>query len=381
MIQLFLCNSVYQVMVAIWMKHSMFMGEETDIIISNHMNGGEAIKERLEAEELYRNVYFAKSLEVSRYKKQFSSKEILTSAFRPQKLLQPYVESVGDYTDLYCANFDPFTQLLLTTLHRKNSGVKFHLFEDGLSTYCDFEKYYRSFENYYYNAEQDRKNPAKCILHKYIYRLHPLYGNVEDVNVFNPELMKWNPGCPVRALQKISNKDKEYCGLVKRVFGVEESTDHYDSRYIFFEESFFADGDTINDVELVEELASYVGKENIMVKIHPRNPVNRFAERGFKTNKDTSIPWEVLLLTGEDFDKKIYLTVASSAILNPIMIFGMKIRAYSLFPCLTVIPKRLQGNAWAFLKELFEHYPNMISICNDMSELIQIDNSGKEVLL
>ena len=127
----------------------------------------------------------------------------------------------------------------------------------------------------------------------------------------------------------------------------------------------------------MEELASYVGKENIMVKIHPRNPINRFAERGFKTNKDTSIPWEVLLLTGEDFDKKIYLTVASSAILNPIMVFGMKIRAYSLFPCLSVIPMRLQGSAWEFLKELFEHYPNMINICDNMSKLTEIDKLRK----
>ena len=367
-------------MVAIWMKHNMFMEAETDIIISNHMNGGEAVKKRLEAEKLYRNVYFAKSLDVSRYKRQFTSREIFASAFNPHKILQPYVECTADYTDLYCANFDPFTQLLLTTLYRTNSAVKFHLFEDGLSTYCDFEKYYKSFENYYFDTDLDRKNPARSILHKYIYRLHTVYGNVEDINVFNPELMKWNPDCPVRAIQKISNKDKEYCDMVKRVFGVGESTDCYDTRYIFFEESFFADGDPINDVELVEELASYVGKENIMIKIHPRNPVNRFAERGFKTNKDTSIPWEVLLLTEGDFEKKIYLTVASSAILNPVMIFGMKVRAYSLFPCLTVIPKRLQGNAWSFLKELFEHYPDMICLCDDMSTLKEIDHKRKEEL-
>ena len=77
-------------------------------------------------------------------------------------------------------------------------------------------------------------------------------------------------------MPKIDAGDAAFRSLVNRAFGYEISTDRYDRKYLFFEESFFADHYPINDPELVDRLAQRVGKENLMVKIHPRNPVNRF---------------------------------------------------------------------------------------------------------
>ena len=119
----------------------------------------------------------------------------------------------------------------------------------------------------------------------------------------------------------------------------------------------------------MKQLAQQVGKENIMVKIHPRNPENRFEKLGFKTNKDTSIPWEVILMNIDDVSNKVFITIASQAILNPIMIFGLTIKAYSLYPCLTEIPQTLQGESWNFLYQLFEKYSDQIMLCDDIRKL------------
>ena len=71
----------------------------------------------------------------------------------------------------------------------------------------------------------------------------------------------------------------------------------------------------------------------------------------------------------DDVTEKIFLTVASSAILNPIMIFGIRIKAYSLYYCLNIVPNRLQGESWEFLKELFLKYSDMISLCNNLNDV------------
>lgn len=366
--ELFLCNSVYQVMVAVWIKHCYLNGNYTDIIITDHMNDGEKISKKIKEIELFDNVFYAETLEEARYKVKRNRFELLMGDLFPVKQMQQYVKLKYVYTDLYMANFDGFSQMLFNVLSRKNSILKLHVFEDGLSTYCEMEKYYKYFEYHYYNPKDDY-NLFKRFLHKKIYRKKPLYGNVTRFLIFNPELMKWDPKCKVENLKKINSKDKKYCELVNHVFDYQNMEDNYNCKYIFFEESFYADEEIISDVELVEELAKRVGKENIMIKIHPRNPENRFAELGYKTNKNTSIPWEVILLNIGDVSDKVFFTIASSAILNPIMVFGVEIKAYSLYPCLKEIPQRLKGEAWDFLYGLFEKYSNMITLCEDIKEI------------
>lgn len=366
--QLFLCNSVYQVMVVLWMKHLYYREIDSDLIISDHMNGGEKIAERIQETEMFTNVTYAKTLKEARYKVKREGLKNICAKICPHSALKEYYTVSEEYTDVFVANFDGFTQLLYTALCRKNKNLKVHIFEDGLSTYCEIEKYYNYFEYYYYDPSEDGVL-WKRILHQHIYRLRPLYGNVNDIWVFNPELMKWNPNCSVYKIKKINQLDEEFKRLINFVFDYKKSVDCYDRKYIFFEESFFADGEEINDVELVQQLAEKVGKENIIVKIHPRNPVNRFVNLGYMTNINTSIPWEVVLMNMDDVTEKIFLTVASSAILNPIMIFGIRIKAYSLYYCLNIVPNRLQGESWEFLKELFFKYSDMISLCNNLNDV------------
>ena len=45
---LFLCNTVYQTMVALWLKHRVMPGQAADLIVTDHMNGSEQLRERIE---------------------------------------------------------------------------------------------------------------------------------------------------------------------------------------------------------------------------------------------------------------------------------------------------------------------------------------------
>lgn len=362
---LFLCNTVYQVMVALWIKHHYFKKTPSDLMITNHMNNSKQIAKRIEKVGCFNKVFYSETLDESRYRVDRSRFHRILGDIFPMIQLKKYSKCDDKYTDLYVANFDGFTQMLFNSLSHNNNKLKLHLYEDGISTYCLFEQYYNDMKDYYGNQD----NSIKEFIKDKIYRKRNTYGNLDEILVFNSKIMTWNPGCKITEIDKIDSLDDEYKGLVNEIFAYKDSTDVYDCKYIYFEESFFADGYKVNDVELVQKLAEQVGKENIMIKIHPRNPENRFEKLGFRTNKDVSIPWEVILLNIEDVTNKVFITIASQAILNPIMIFGLKIKAYSLYPCLTLIPETLRGKSWEFLYGLFNKYSDMITVCNDIKLL------------
>ena len=95
-----------------------------------------------------------------------------------------------------------------------------------------------------------------------------------------------------------------------------------DRPVLFFEESYPCDGVEIGDVALMDRVAELVGKENIFVKIHPRNRENRFEQAGYATNRDTAMPWELIVLNSS-FERTLFMTVGSSAATNPYTIFGI----------------------------------------------------------
>ena len=68
-------------------------------------------------------------------------------------------------------------------------------------------------------------------------------------------------------------------------------------------------------MEIVEKIASIVGRENLLIKLHPRDTTNRFIRLGYKTNKTFSVPWEALALTMKKMPL-MCITFSSGAALN-----------------------------------------------------------------
>ena len=81
------------------------------------------------------------------------------------------------------------------------------------------------------------------------------------------------------------------------------------------EEAFFDDKIPSNDLELVLRIAEIVGKDQMIIKLHPRNKVNRFQEYGFQTMQHTQVPWEITLMD-EDITDKILFTISSIALIT-----------------------------------------------------------------
>ena len=283
----------------------------------------------------------------------------------PKKYIQAFVPIKEKYDALYIANFDTFSQALYNALAHTNSHMRLYVFEEGLSTYSSFEKYYNDNREYYGHPE----GVLKRVLHALVYRTKTIYGNVRSFYVFNPELMKWKPQSDIFSMDKIPCENLDFKRKVNLLFGYSAKFNEYDTKYIFFEESFLAEGNEINDIDLVNKIAARVGKENIMIKIHPRNPINRFKKLGYKTNKCTYIPWEVVLMNMEDLSDKIFITVASACVLNPFLTFNREVRAYSLYYCIDQIPSILQNGLWEFVEEIYKQHQDKIKICCSIEEV------------
>lgn len=347
---LIVCNTVYQVFVATWLKISNMKNDYVDIIISDHMNGSDLIASNIKKIMLFNNVYHVSTKKLCNIGLNRSSRYV--SIVNATKILNRYVKIKEKYDTVFIANIDYFSKLLFHTLVNDffspnyNKDIKLFLFEDGTSTYSKlFEKYYRTAR-----LPLKRKFP--------FYKPRTILGNVSGIFVFDPTAFMWNPETAIEKIPKIDITNHRFKEAVNTIFDYQNMTDVYDTKYVFMEESFYAESEYMEDVELVEKISQKVGKENIMVKIHPRNHINRFEKLGYKTNRNTAIPWEVILLNNDFMDKVIF-SVASQSILTPVFLFGQNIKSYILYNCLNNQPKILTGDLWDCSRERFIKYDNI----------------------
>lgn len=363
---LFVCNTVYQVIIVAWLKYKVFKNDYADIVISDHSKGYKDIAKNIEKAGLFDNVFTVDSYEYSWYKTQYKSRyERLFYEFFKSYELKKYLKLKTEYDELFVSNLDGFAVLLFAVLGK--SGTQLHLFEDGTATYS------KLYERNYNNKKVPESRKLHLIYDTLGYK--PVYGNVKSLWVLNPEALLWEPEYEVKKIPSLEI-DANFKGIINTIFSYEAITDKYDRKYIFFEESFFADTGYTEDVRLVAKLADIVGKDNIMIKIHPRNPKNRFKELGYKTNENISVPWEVLLLN-VDFSDKILITIGSQTIVTPCILFGMHIRSFSLINCINEKPKVLDGPLFDVLMMLYDKYKDNITLCNSIEEIIDLETNNE----
>ena len=174
--------------------------------------------------------------------------------------------------------------------------------------------------------------------------------------------MTWN--CKkCKQIESISDNKAEITKTLNAIFNYNSIHDKYDEKVIFFEESYVADGIIVNDIELVECLAKIYGKENIIVKIHPRNPENRFKKLGYKTNVDTNIPWEVIALN-IDLDTKILVSMTSTAVVSSFLLFHSNAKMIMEYKYFSIDNERLSKTI-EVIEKIKEVFPDRFFELND----------------
>ena len=329
---LFICNTAYQLMSSVQIRQKLYVDNKCDLLLSNQMVGASIVAQRARTCGLFSKVAF-----VENKKQSFASR--IAETLHDFRLIRRLRKELGEYDIVCLSNISVFSILFLRFYQR--SRFELNIFEDGFVTYC------RSYEH------SDRAS----IISKFI-NPKGILGNVSHIFLFNPDLLEWHrENIRPIAIPKFDKNDTETIKVLNHIFSFNQE-DTYDKPYLFMEESFYADRFPVDDVHLVELMAEKVGRENVMVKLHPRNPENRFASRGIKTNRSFSTPWELILLNTELQDCTL-VSISSSSILQPYLLLGQPIKAISLLRLLPEKPGNMKGELGIFMQSLFDKYSNI----------------------
>ena len=169
---------------------------------------------------------------------------------------------------------------------------------------------------------------------------------------FQPNLVCFTPQYPQIQIPPFDFNDTDFVKAIQTAYGVNfDIAKEFECKYIFFEENIR--DDSIDDFKLIMEIAEAVGKENIIIKPHPRRPADRFSQLGIKVSKIVGIPWEALLLS-HDFSDKVLITISSSAGLASRLYFNAKIKTFMLYKLFDKLPHIPNPAAYYRYMENFE---------------------------
>ncbi len=351
---LFLVNTPYQLMVVVNLATNVYGECENDVIISNRIAGYEDLARRLEKEDVFNKVYRIRLNNICpQFKKRVAIKNVL---------INPFVYITKQYNFFLFANLNYDVSCLYRALKKNNSHIKLFMFEDGFASYSSY--YQDMLEMYQAKGKDVFKRPIHYIL-------NCAFRHIEGMYVFEPDFMSYRPSFPVIQMKNINATENKLVNLYNSIFDYNPDVDNYDKKIIFFEESYYADGYDIDDIGEVEKIASIVGKENIFIKIHPRNPNNRFKEMGYMTNKNTAIPWEVIAMN-LDLTNKILISIASVSVFVPATMLGKKYKGILLMKNIKD-DSALKKNITNLYETICEMYDNIYIVKSDF-ELKKILN-------
>lgn len=212
---------------------------------------------------------------------------------------------IEDYSDFYISVDDEYSMLIYYYMLQKGIRMNIHIFDESKATYVlDIPRRYNEIGLPHNKFGQNQ----------YI-------NSIKEIILYEPELnMAPEFGAQLTKLPKIDTEDFEICNIYKRIFGY---NDVPKEQFIYFEGPFFWDEFVMNDLDVLEDFANIVGKENIIVKMHPRDKIDRYTCRGYKVMENSIIPWEITTMLC-NLSNKIMVTITSNAVMTGDFVFNKR---------------------------------------------------------
>ena len=336
---LILVNTYFQIIIAIKLKLTMYKDDSVDIIVSNHSTDSKKIYEKLKNILIFNKIYYLESKETNKKNITKIFENVFYLLFPKTALKGKKIIFDNSYDEYLFYNINKYTYLIYDVLNSKNKNVKIIRFEEGYISYLHSNI---GVSNIYKKIR--KKLGRKFLEENYNYNY-----------LFNPDLLIYNPKSQIKKIENIERTDKRLIDIINKVFEYKLISDTYQQKYIFFEESFFCDNKGIDDMNLILKIADIVGKENLLVKLHPRNKIDRFKKYGITTNKTIGIPWEIIQMNN-NFSDKVFLTISSGSILASKLYFNDNIKTYLLFNCTDKMSDMVTDEYFKYLKKVNNKY-------------------------
>lgn len=325
---LFIVNTYFQLITAINLSLNNLKNNTNDIILTDLSVDMDVKIDKIRNTGIFNKVYF---LNCKKILNQNKLKKLLYY-FQNNPFSQNYTDK---YDELIFYNFDLITFSVIDQLIKKNKDLKCSKFDEGFDTYT--------------------VAPCNINIIKKIIRLISCKKNLDNVisklYIYYPELLCYETDL---VIEQIPNLDKDNHILrnnLNLIFDYKKM--NIKQKYVFFEESFLCDNKGVEDLDLIKNIVDIVNKDNIIIKLHPRNGVNRFKELGVDTIQNIGIPWEIMQMN-EDFSDKIFLTISSGSVLASKLYFHENIKTYLLYNCTQKLSPAVTDNYKKYIDKLNE---------------------------
>lgn len=311
---LFKCATSTQLINALQIKRTLFKDSIADVILSR-ITDFSSITEKLKDCGLFRRVIETKdTIQFYQEFRELSQEDRLKMTLHPESVFGSVFELKNEeYTELFLGVPYPDDILLYYYLIKRGNPLKLNFYEEAQTTYLrDWGKRMR--DSGISHQKYGNKSILKSEASVYLYKPELYFGTG-----YADSLVRI-PGIEC---------DEETKNLFFSIFEQQEIPKE---KYIFFEENYISENNMVMDIDCLDELAKYVGKDNIIVKAHPRSHVkfDRFTPRGYKLMPQSKFPMEMLLFS-DDIDQKIFVTISSGSGVSGSVMFKKTIPSINLF--------------------------------------------------
>ncbi len=313
---LFAVDSVFQLMIAVNLRTTIYKEDVADIIVYNSTVGAKKYTKKLQETGAFKYCFFAET-PLTYCGDNYSQKQKLSkyityfkTLFMPEReMKQICPDFVGSYDVFLFNGVGALPECIYNVCKKRNPSIKCFRFEDS---YLSYTQLYGS-----------KKGTIRTLLETLavFWGRKNLDNDVSGYYFSAPQLVQYNFDYPVLQAPKFNRMNSKLREILNHTFEFASLTDNYKEKYIFFEcgDAFFFNNH--NDLKYIEKLSSIVGEENILIKRHPRINENRFKKLGVHIAQGVSIPWELIQLNLE-LTGKIFITTKSSAALTSEVYFG-----------------------------------------------------------
>lgn len=305
-------NSSFNLILAVQLSQTLLKGKEVDIVLSDLSDNLREIYERKDLEKIFRRVYL---VEYSKYVQR------VYNIIRPKYSLKDMIgEEPICYDEVFFWNPDWFFYNLFKYYKTRRWSYKLHLYGDAMSAYIlDSPDGHRKEKGIY----RGRLGKVLNRIDKYGYHYEKVEYLDYDYYIFKPEMFI---NKTKRTLVRIPDlEDRNTISILNQVFNY--SPTKIEQKYIYLDtarDGYIEEKDVL---EVICSVGHVVGRENVIIKAHPRVDKIVYTNLKIAVLKD-EIPWELYWMNEQLEDKVIVCTLTSAAIL-PYILFNKQVQIIS----------------------------------------------------
>lgn len=353
---LFLCSTYMQLINIIQLKRTIFKKEHADIIINDHSRNSEEVAKKLEEINLFDRVKWVSNKKISFEQKFWSDiLDVISINFGKNKKFRKMLwDDMGYYEKICFYNLDLLLLCVWDIMAENGRKPQLIRFEEGVTGYplLDVRAKIKNFDVMCMKLTK--------LLRKALDK-NTFHGNINTYYVYFPEIFKkhitglYQNGYKIEKIPFLSSDNTKTVEIFNHVFNYKPEKESYPQKYIYLASSMDYDGVEIGEHNLVCRLAEYVGKENILVKMHPRDTSKKYEEAGFAVSRNSAIPWELVLLNN-DFTGHVFVSLSSSSMITGPAILKSDIESYYLYPLIHSIKNEIFQNTVNYVDSILQQF-------------------------